>query len=348
MIVVMEPNATQEQIDKVVNRAKDLGFEAMINRGKIQTVVALIGDETKIANTDLLEELGGVKRVERIQVPFRLASRTTQYADSVIEIAPGIKIGGSEELLVMAGPCSVETEDGIIKTARAAKASGAKVLRGGAYKPRTAPRTFEGLGELGLKFLKQAKQETGLAVVTEIMDIRDLDVVLENADILQVGARNMQNFSMLNELGKVDRPILLKRGMSATMDEWLLAAERIMHHGNSKVILCERGIRSFDAKYTRNVLDVAAVPVVKNLSHLPIIVDPSHGTGKTAWVKPMALASVAAGAHGLMIEIHPDPENALSDGPQSLKFEQFEVLMKEIRQLETVTRPLYFSNPVTA
>jgi 3-deoxy-7-phosphoheptulonate synthase len=341
MIVVMEPQATDEQIARVVERAKQLGFQAIINKGEIQTVVAMIGDETKLSSTDVVEELAGVRRVERIQVPFRLASRTIQYADSVIEIAPGVKIGGSEELLVMAGPCSVETEEGIIQTARAAKASGAKVLRGGAYKPRTAPRTFEGLGELGLKLLKQAKQETGLPIVTEIMDIRDLDVIHETTDIFQVGARNMQNFSMLNELGKVNKPILLKRGMSATIDEWLLAAERIMHHGNSRVILCERGIRSFDSKYTRNVLDVSAVPVVRNLTHLPIIVDPSHGTGKTAYVRPMALAGVAAGAHGLMIEIHPDPENALSDGPQSLKFDQFAILMDELRGLHAHIQPLY-------
>jgi 3-deoxy-7-phosphoheptulonate synthase len=341
MIVIMEPNALEEQINKVVNRAKDLGFQAIINKGEIQTVVALIGDETNLQSTDVIEELSGVRRVERVQVPFRLASRTTQYADSVIEIAPGVKIGGQEELLVMAGPCSVETEEGIMQTAIAAKASGAKVLRGGAYKPRTAPRTFEGLGELGLKLLKQAKQETGLPIVTEIMDIRDLDVVYENADIFQVGARNMQNFSMLNELGKVNKPILLKRGMASTIDEWLLAAERIMHHGNSRVILCERGIRSFDAKYTRNILDVSAVPVVKQLSHLPIIVDPSHGTGKTAYVRPMALAGVAAGADGLMIEIHPDPENALSDGPQSLKFDQFAVLMDEVREFEKLAKKIY-------
>lgn len=344
MIVVMEMNATLEQINKVVARSQDLGFKAIINKGEIQTVIALIGDETNLSSTDLLAELGGVMKVERIQVPFRLASRSTQYADSVIEILPGLKIGGAEDLVVMAGPCSVESEEGIILTAKAAKANGARVLRGGAYKPRTAPRTFEGLGELGLKFLQQAKDETGLAIVTEIMDIRDLDLVSKTADILQVGARNMQNFSMLNELGKVDKPILLKRGMASTVDEWLLAAERIMHHGNSKVILCERGIRSFDGKYTRNVLDLAMVSVVRHLTHLPIIVDPSHGTGKTAWVRSMALASVAAGTHGLIIEIHPDPENALSDGPQSLKFDQFESLMKEINKVYAVTKPLYYPN----
>ncbi len=341
MIVIMEPHASEEQINKVIARAKDLGFQTIINKGEIQTVVALIGDETKVSSTDLLEELSGVRRVERVQVPFRLASRITQHADTVIEIAPGVKIGGGEDLLVMAGPCSVESEDGILKTARAAKAAGAKVLRGGAYKPRTAPRTFEGLGELGLKLLKQAKAETGLPIVTEIMDIRDLDLIFDTTDIFQVGARNMQNFSMLNELGKIDKPILLKRGMCATIEEWLLAAERIMHHGNNRVILCERGIRSFDAKYTRNVLDVSAVPVVKQLSHLPIIVDPSHGTGKTAYVRSMALASVAAGADGLMIEIHPDPENALSDGPQSLKFEPFAELMDELRQLHDFVKPMH-------
>lgn len=348
MIIIMEPKALQEEIDKVIQRAEELGFQAIINKGAIQTVVALIGDETKISSTDLFEELPGVRRVERVQVPFRLASRTTQYADSIIEIAPGVKVGGQEDLLIMAGPCSVETEDGIIQTARAAKANGAQVLRGGAFKPRTAPRTFEGLGELGLRFLKQAKQETGLPIVTEIMDLRDLDMIYETTDIFQVGARNMQNFSMLNELGKVKKPILLKRGMSATIDEWLLAAERIMHNGNSKVILCERGIRSFDAKYTRNVLDLSAIPVAKNLSHLPIISDPSHGTGKTAYVRPMALASIAAGAHGLMIETHPDPANALSDGPQSLNFNQFAELMAEVKQLHSFTKNLYAPKQATA
>jgi 3-deoxy-7-phosphoheptulonate synthase len=333
MIIIMEPNASHDQITKVVDKAKEFGFQAIINKGKIQTVVALIGDETKISGPDLFEEIDGVKAVERVQDPFRLASRTTQYADTSVEVAPGVRIGGNDELIVMAGPCSVETEEGLILTARAAKKAGAKILRGGAYKPRTAPRTFEGLGEQGLKFLKQAKEETGLPIITEIMDIRDLDLVYENADIFQVGARNMQNFSMLNELGKIDKPVMLKRGMSATIDEWLLAAERIMHHGNSKVILCERGIRTFDAKYTRNCLDVSAVPVVKKLSHLPIIVDPSHGTGKKALVASMAMAGIASGADGLMIEIHPDPANALSDGPQSLTFEQFGPLMDDLREL---------------
>ncbi|MDJ0626127.1 MAG: 3-deoxy-7-phosphoheptulonate synthase [Candidatus Caenarcaniphilales bacterium] len=340
MIVIMEPEASQEHVNKVINKAQEYGFRTIINQGDLQTVVALIGDETKISGPDLFEELNGVRRVERIQVPFKLASKAYKHEDSVFEIYPGVKIGGAEDLLVMAGPCSVETEEGIMQTAKAAKASGAKVLRGGAYKPRTAPRTFEGLGELGLRLLKQAKDETGLPIVTEIMDIRDLDKVCENADILQVGARNMQNFSMLNEIGKAQKPVLLKRGMSATIDEWLLAAERIMHHGNSKVILCERGIRSFDAKYTRNILDVSAVPIIKKLSHLPIIVDPSHGTGKRHLVRSMCFAGVASGADGLMIEMHPDPENALSDGPQSLTFEQFDELMKEIRELESVMRKL--------
>ncbi|MDX1918355.1 MAG: 3-deoxy-7-phosphoheptulonate synthase [Candidatus Caenarcaniphilales bacterium] len=342
MIIIMEPGCKPEYIDQVVARVHELGLKEIINRGEVQTVVAVIGDETtKIPSTDIFEELPGVNRVERIQVPFRLASRTIRPEDSIIEIAPGVKIGGDSDLLVMAGPCSVETEEGIIQTALAAKSAGAQVLRGGAYKPRTAPRNFEGLGELGLRLLKQAKDETGLPIVTEIMDVRDMDHFHEVVDIFQVGARNMQNFSMLNELGKVGKPVLLKRGMAATIDEWILAAERIMHHGNSRVILCERGIRSFDAKYTRNVLDISAIPVCKNLTHLPIISDPSHGTGKSALVRSMTLASVAAGAHGLMIEIHPDPANALSDGPQSLKFDQFESLMKEVRTLHSMIKPLY-------
>ncbi len=331
MIIIMEAGAKEAEIQAVIGRVEANGYRAILNKGQIHTVIALIGDESKLESTDILEELPGVARVERIQVPFRLASRIVQPEDSVIEVIPGLRIGGREELAIMAGPCSVESEEGIMAVARAVKKSGAKILRGGAYKPRTGPRQFEGLRELGLKLLKAAKEETGLAIVTELMDVRDMEKFEDIADIYQVGARNMQNFSMLDELGKSKKAVLLKRGFAATIDEWLLAAERILDGGNHKVILCERGIRSFDAKYTRNVLDLAAVPVVRKLSHLPIIVDPSHGTGKTAYVPAMAMAAIAAGAHGLMIEVHPDPANALSDGPQSLNFPQYETLMDSLK-----------------
>ena len=333
MLIIMSPEATEEQIRSTSERAQGYGMRVIENRGATQVVLALIGDETeKIPHPDVFVSLPGVQEVKRVQVPYRLASRQMHHHNSVIEIQPGLTIGAEDnELVVMSGPCSVESEEGIMVTAKAVKAAGARILRGGAYKPRTAPRTFEGLGRQGLELLAAAKQETGLAIVTELMDIRELEPLCAVADIVQIGARNMQNYSLLNELGRIDNPILLQRGMSATIEEWLLAAERIMHHGNHRVILCERGIRSFDAKFTRNVLDLAAVTVVKHLSHLPVIADPSHGTGKSGWVRNLALASLFAGADGLMIETHPDPANALSDGPQSLRFEQFEELMVELR-----------------
>jgi len=339
----MKPGATHEEIDKVCKKAQDNGVKTMINNGEMQIVIALIGTGTaKIASTDVFAVLSGVQRVERVTVPFSLASRNLKSEDSSIQITPQLSIGGqgSADLVVMSGPCSVESEEGIIETARIVKANGAHVLRGGAYKPRTAPRTFEGLGRLGLQYLAQAKKESGLPVVTEVMDIRDIEAVSEVADILQVGARNMQNFSMLNELGRSDKPVLLKRGMSATIQEWLLAAERILYYGNPNVILCERGIRSFDSQYTRNVLDLTAVAVVKQLSHLPVIVDPSHGTGKSSLVPQMALASLPIGADGLIIEVHPDPENALSDGPQSLNPEQFKEFMIELKEMNLFMKQL--------
>ena len=343
MLIIMKPNSSEEQIGKVIKKAEGHGMRVIVNKGEFQTVLALIGNETeKIKDPDMFSVMDGVDEVKRVQVSFPLASRRVKPEDSVIQISDDVKIGGKDnELIVMSGPCSVESEEGVITTAKAVKEAGAKILRGGAFKPRTAPRNFEGLGELGLKFLRQAKQETGLPIVTELMDVRDLDLICGTADIVQIGARNMQNFSLLNELGRIKKPVLLKRGLSATIEEWLLAAERIIHNGNDKVILCERGIRSFDSKYTRNVLDLAAIAVVKHLSHLPVISDPSHGTGKTTWVRSMSLASLAAGADGLMIETHPDPENALSDGPQSLKFPEFAELMKELKDMHQFCRKIY-------
>lgn len=345
MIVIMDPKATPDDIQKVIERAGEMELQHILNEGVNQTVIALIGNETaKIKSTDMFAALNNVRSVQRVQVPFTLASREAHPEDTVVRINDEVSIGGPQgQVVVMSGPCSVESEDGIITTAKAVKKAGAKILRGGAFKPRTAPRTFEGLGKKGLELLQQAKDETGLPIVTELMDIRDIESLCEVADIIQVGARNMQNFSLLNEVGKTNKPVLLKRGMSATIEEWLLAAERIIHNGNENVILCERGIRSFDAKHTRNVLDLCAVPVIKKLSHLPIISDPSHGTGKKAWVRSMAHASVMAGADGLMIETHPDPANALSDGPQSLTFEDFEVLMSELSETQKLATRLYFA-----
>jgi len=343
MIIVMETGASKEHLEKILKKIKENKLTPVINKGEIYTVVALIGNE---ANKDLspsdFEAMEGVRRVQRIQEPFHLASRTVHPEPSEIKISAELKIGGKNDLVVMSGPCSVEGEEQIIKTAKSIRNSGARVLRGGAYKPRTAPRTFEGLKEKGLEFLVKAKKEANTPIVTEIMDPRDLDLMLKKeVDILQVGARNMQNYTLLDELGQVRRPVLLKRGMSATIDEWLLAAERIMHGGNEKVILCERGIRSFDGKYTRNVLDLSTVAVIRKLSHLPIVIDPSHGTGKSAFVEDMALAAVASGVDGLMIEVHPNPEKAWSDGPQCLNFEQFENTMQKIKKFADLRKELY-------
>lgn len=335
MIIVMEPGATNKQIENVVQHLTDLGLKTVLNRGVVQTVIAAIGD-TASWSLDQFETLDGVRKVERIQVPFKLASRDSHHKDSVITVDKNVKIGGDNEPIIIAGPCSVENEEILLKIARSVKDSGAKMLRGGAFKPRTGPRTFEGLGKEGLELLSQARKETGLAVVTEIMDARDLELVCEYSDMLQVGARNMQNFTLLNEIGRTSKPVLLKRGLAATIDEWLLAAERIMDKGNSKIVLCERGIRTFDNKYTRNTADIAAIPVIRNLSHLPVIFDPSHAAGKWNLVSPLAKAALVAGANGLIIEVHPEPEKALSDGPQTLKLENFKKLSLEIKELLTV------------
>ncbi|MBI3590193.1 MAG: 3-deoxy-7-phosphoheptulonate synthase [Candidatus Melainabacteria bacterium] len=336
MIIIMEPEASETQIQNVINHIHDLGIKTVVNRGVVQTVIAAIGETAKYS-TEHFETLDGVRKVERIQVPFKLASRDSHHDDTVVVINNNVKFGGDNAPVIIAGPCSVENEETLLAIAKVAKECGAKMLRGGAFKPRTGPRTFEGLGKLGLEFLDIARKETGLAVVTEVMDARDLDLVCEFTDMLQVGARNMQNFTLLNEVGGVNKPVLLKRGLSATIDEWLLAAERIMDKGNSQIIMCERGIRTFDNKYTRNTADIAAIPVVKHLSHLPVIFDPSHAAGKWNLVTPLAKAAVVAGANGLIIEIHPEPEKALSDGPQTLNFDNFKKLCKDLNKLTSVS-----------
>ena len=332
MIIIMEPEASDKQIQSVINHVQDLGMKTIVNRGVVQTLIAAIGETSKFS-TDQFELLDGVRKVERIQVPFKLVSRDSHHNDSVITVGGTVKIGGDNPPVIIAGPCSVDSEENMLAIAKVAKECGAQMLRGGAFKPRTGPRGFEGLGKTGLEYLALARKETGLKVVTEVMDARDLDLICEFTDMLQVGARNMQNFTLLNEIGKTNKPVLLKRGLSATIEEWLLAAERIMDKGNRQVVFCERGIRTFDNKYTRNTADIAAIPVIRKLSHLPIIFDPSHAVGKWYLVSPLAKAAIVAGTHGLIIEIHPNPEKALSDGPQTLTFENFKKLTEELKIL---------------
>ncbi len=333
MVIVMKPGATQEQIEHVAERIRSYGLRPHISVGEERVLIGAIGDESPIRNLPW-EAMPGVDRAVPIMVPYKLVSRQFKSENTIIKVGD-LEIGG-EEVVVMAGPCAVETEEQILKIARAVASSGAKVLRGGAFKPRTAPYSFQGLGEEGLKLLDMARRETGLKVVTEVMSDRDVELVYEYADILQIGTRNMQNFSLLKEVGKIDKPVLLKRGMSATIEDWLLAAEYIVSGGNHRVILCERGIRTFET-YTRNTLDLSAVPAAKELTHLPVIVDPSHGTGRRELVIPMAKAALAAGADGLMVEVHHDPENSWTgDGRQSLLPDQFDLLMKELRPLASV------------
>ncbi len=330
MIIVLRSDATKKQIDHLVTKIKSLGLKPWISKGVERTIVGVIGKED-VLRIQPLEVFPGVEKVLPILKPYKLASRDFKKEDSIINIGDGIKIG-SKKIVVMAGPCSVENEKLLISIARKVKKAGATVLRGGAFKPRTSPYAFQGLGLKGLKFLAEAKKETGLKIVTELMDIRDLEVILKYADIIQIGARNMQNFNLLKEVGKTDKPVLLKRGMANTIKELLMSAEYILSEGNFKVILCERGIRTFEDA-TRFTFDVSAIAVVKNLSHLPIIIDPSHATGRWGLVGPCAKAGVACGADGLIIEVHPNPEEALSDGEQSLYPENFEKLMVELRKI---------------
>jgi len=332
MVIVMRSGASQQEIEQVAQKITACGLTPHVSRGVERTIVGAIGDE-RILREVALEALPGVEKVLPILKPFKLASRDFKPENSVIPVN-GVEVGG-KRLAVIAGPCSVEGREMVLEMARAVKAAGAHLLRGGAFKPRTSPYTFQGLGEEALRYLAEAREATGLPIVTELMDPRDAPLVLKYADLIQIGARNMQNFRLLKEVGSHRKPVLLKRGMSSSIKELLMSAEYILSEGNYNVILCERGIRTFE-DFTRNTLDLSAVPALKSLTHLPVIVDPSHGTGKWDLVPPMALAAVAAGADGLMVEVHPKPEDALSDGPQALVPKRFERLMADLTALAPV------------
>lgn len=330
MIIVLKPNATEKEIQHIVEKLKEYGLKPHLSRGEERVIIGAIGDERALQNQPI-SIFPGVEKVMPILSPYKLVSREFRKADSVIEVAKGIKIGG-RRIHVMAGPCAVEKQDLLIQIAQEVKEGGATILRGGAFKPRTSPYSFQGLEEQGLDFLVEAKKKTGLPIVTEVVDPRDVPLVVQRADILQIGARNMQNFRLLTEVGAQEKPVLLKRGLSATIKEFLLSAEYIMARGNHRVILCERGIRTFETA-TRNTLDLSAVPVIKGLSHLPVIVDPSHATGRWELVAPLARAAVAAGADGLMLEVHLNPEEALCDGEESIKPKKFKALMEDLRKI---------------
>ena len=329
MIVILKSGATDEQIAHVIKRAEDLGFATHLSRGTYRTIIGLIGDEAKVRE-ETLRSIPGVAEVIPVLPPYKLASREAHPQDSIVDVS-GVKIGGGS-LAMIAGPCSVEEPDRMERIAAAVRSAGANIFRGGAYKPRTSPYAFQGSGEEGLKILRHVGDKFGMPVVTEITDVRLVELVAEYSDMLQIGARNMQNFVLLTEAGKTKRPVLLKRGMSATVTDLLMCAEYILSQGNSQVVLCERGIKSFDPA-TRNLFDVAAVAQVKGLSHLPIIVDPSHATGRPDLIPPCALAGLAAGADGVHIEVHDCPEKALSDGPQALLPTQYAELAGQMRRL---------------
>ncbi len=326
MIIVMSPNATKENLVRVQEKIEQAGMRVHLSTGEDRTIVGVIGDKKKIANLEM-NMMEGVEKTVRITEKYKLVSRDFQPEDTVVDVGD-VKIGG-DHLVIMAGPCAVESLEQLREAAKCVKECGAHFLRGGAFKPRTSPYDFQGLAEKGLEMLRTAAEEQGLKVVTEVMDHDDIEIISEYADVLQVGARNMQNFRLLKALGSAKKPVLLKRGLSATISEWLNAAEYIMSGGNQDVILCERGIRTYET-FTRNTLDLSAVAAVKELSHLPVVVDPSHGTGRWQMVRPMAKAAVAAGADGLIIEVHPHPEVALSDGDQSLTPKNFQRLMEEL------------------
>ncbi|WP_315002359.1 3-deoxy-7-phosphoheptulonate synthase [uncultured Selenomonas sp.] len=329
MVVIMNADATQADIEGVISAIEEKGLEAKVMEGAHQKIVGVIGDKTKLAATPL-DAMHGVETTVAISKSYKLASREFHPAATVVDIR-GIKIGDGTPV-VMAGPCAVESREQLLETAQLIKEGGAQFIRGGAYKPRTSPYAFQGLEEEGLKYLAEAREKTGLAVVTEVTVVEAVDTVAAYADLLQVGARNMQNFGLLKAVGRAGKPVMLKRGLAATIDEWLNAAEYIMNEGNPNVILCERGIRTYET-YTRNTFDISAIPAIKHLSHLPIIADPSHGTGKWRMIKPVSLASIAAGADGLIIEVHPNPARALSDGPQSLTPENYRDLMASVQKL---------------
>jgi len=330
MMIVMKESASTEQVDAVVRHVEQAGARAHVSRGELHTVIGAIGDRERVANLEL-EGFPGVDQVVPITRPYKLASLEFKREERTVFDIGGRKIGGPY-FMTIAGPCTIESRDQLLDAAVAVRDAGAQLLRGGAYKPRTSPYSFQGLGEGGLRLLAEAREETGLPVVTEVMDARDLDEILEVADVIQVGARNMQNYTLLTELGRAGRPVVLKRGLSATLDDLLMAAEYILKEGNESVILCERGIRTFETAY-RFTLDLMAVPVLKQRTHLPIIVDPSHAAGRRDLVLPMSLAAAAAGADGIIVEVHPEPERAICDGPQQLRTEEF---ADYLRQVEAV------------
>ena len=334
MIAVLKNGTTDAQIKRLTDWIEAQGLQVHLSKGDYQTIVGLVGDTSRI-DEDLLISLDIVETVKRISEPFKSANRKFHPDDTVVSVG-NTSVGG-DIFAVMAGPCSIESEEQLLSIARDVKAAGATVLRGGAFKPRTSPYDFQGLKGEGIELLVKAKKETGLPIVTEIMNAEHLPL-FEDVDIIQVGARNMQNFELLKELGRTRKPILLKRGLSATIKEWLMSAEYIMAGGNENIILCERGIRSYDSQYTRNVLDLAAVPVLRELTHLPVIVDPSHATGASKLVRPMAMAAAACGAHGLMIEVHNDPKKALCDGPQSLTPAQFAAVLEDVNKIRAAAK----------
>ena len=329
MIIVMQHGASARQIAGIVARVETMGYRAHLSQGEERTIIGVIGDDRPIDRA-AFETLDGVEKIVPILRPFKMASRDMHPQDTLVSL-DGIKVGGSQ-IIIMAGPCAVESREQILETAIAAKEAGAQVLRGGAYKPRTSPYSFQGLGEEGLELLAEARQITGLPVVTEVMSPEQVPLVMRYADMLQIGARNMQNYALLHAVGKANHPVLLKRGMMSTIEELLMSAEYILSNGNARVVLCERGIRTFE-RYTRNTTDINAIPVIKQMSHLPVILDPSHGTGKWEYVTAVARAGIAAGADGLIVEVHPHPEEAFSDGAQSLKPEKFAQLVSAVRRV---------------
>ena len=330
MIIVVKNGADEQKLQSVIQYLEAQQLTLHISRGEERTIIGLVGATQEQKQNLNVESLDGVEKVMPVVTPYKLASREFHPEDTIVRIGD-LTIGGNE-LQVMAGPCAVESREQMLEVAEIVKASGARILRGGAFKPRTSPYSFAGLEEVGLQYMAEAREKTGLKIVSEVMDPRSVALVAEYCDIVQIGARNMQNFNLLREVGKINKPVLLKRGLSATIEEWIRAAEYVLSGGNEQVILCERGVRTFET-FTRNTLDLSAVPIIKNLTHLPIIVDPSHATGKWNLVEPMSRAAIAAGADGLMIEVHPDPLHALSDGPQSLKPHKFNAVMQELQKM---------------
>jgi 3-deoxy-7-phosphoheptulonate synthase len=330
MIVVMKQGAAQDQVEEVVKRVEELGYKVHLSRGEARTIVGIIGADDYLLQQDTFEVLDGVEKTVRIMQPYKYASRDFAQSSTTIPVN-GINVGG-EKVVVMAGPCSVESREQILETAHAVKEAGGSVLRGGAFKPRSSPYSFQGLGEDGLKFLAEAREQTGLPIITEVMSSEDIELVGEYTDIFQIGARNNQNYPLLKAVGKTTKPVFLKRGISGTIQELLMGAEYILSNGNMQVMVCERGIRTYETA-TRNTFDINAIPVLKQLTHLPVVADPAHGTGQWEYVAPIAKAAVAAGADALMIEVHPDPSKAWSDGAQSLTFEHFGVLMQELESI---------------